>query len=80
MLPSRGAIAREEAANKKKYGVMRAKKTYTNPYVQVDMWVDLEELKLPPKPWNGGGLGGGSLGDGANGGSDRAARLLLVKH
>jgi len=47
MLPSRGAIAREEAANKKKYGVMRAKKTYTNPYVQVDMWVDLESSSSP---------------------------------
>jgi len=51
VLPSRGAIARAEAANK----------------------------RSSPMPWNGGGLGGGSLGDGANGGSDRAARLL-VKH
>jgi len=50
MLPSRGAIAREEAANKKKYGVMRAKKTYTNPYVQVDMWVDLESSSSPRSP------------------------------
>jgi len=34
MLPSRGAIARAEAANKRRYGIMRAKKTYPNPYVE----------------------------------------------
>jgi hypothetical protein len=58
---------------------MRAKKTYTNPYVEADCgstW----RAQAPPEARNGGGLGGGSLGDGANGGSDRAARLLLVKH
>jgi hypothetical protein len=45
----RAAIARAEAANKRRYGVMRAKKTYTNPYVEVDMWVDLESSSSPPE-------------------------------
>ena len=47
LLPWRGAMARAEAAIKRRYGVMRAKKTYTNPYVEVDMWVDLESSSSP---------------------------------
>jgi len=47
MLSSRGAMARAEAANTRRCGVMRAKKTYTNPYVEVDMCVDLESSSSP---------------------------------
>jgi len=45
VLPSRGAIARA-----KQEIVFQAKKTYANPYVEVDMWVDLESSSSPRSP------------------------------
>jgi len=44
VLPSRGAIARA-----KQEIVFQAKKTYANPYVEVDMWVDLESSSSTPR-------------------------------